>query len=1026
MIRASSSSKPRRPFHPASSAPQPSTRIMSLADRPPYLQPRIRHITSLRVHRLTVALAEVQAAARHSDKQRSSKDAIRGDSGFPTAVDGRDPAQLAIEGYDLAVPLKPPRVRYAATASAAAPTPTANGSAEDQAEGLPVRRPRVDSNTVEEASKGPVEQVVLDLVEDERAAAESLEQTGTGSSTGTNRRDLPDLPFRRNRRRTSQNGTSLTLHTLQESTDHSAATTARSSPPPPSPRTNSFNLISPSSPNGHNGTSTSTGAIPRRPSISLHRSRSRLTIPRHVDREKDPSTTMVGNARNPSGNWGSPSSRNASPLVSPVSPFFPSLGSPYHPSHSDLPARSSAAAPRRMSSSSATLVVRARSPDVLPEEMRNENHTSAKYDPSSVPGEPRIQTQDAQDTPRTSVAGGVAGTANENSTHTEQESLLSSMPASAPSAGMDNIFPRRARSTSISSVRTTLMAYVHQHQPGPRTGHRRDRSATVTSAHHQKVETGGSSLVNGGMGSLALPPASEENYAAIQMAQQQHQQLDDVPYVDQHILRNRLVRCFVTFATVETEPDVWQPPQTPTAKQNSACNQILRKSSQITTSPATTSVPPTTDEMHDIANALMPFYVSPIHIRSTHPTFSGLSPRSDYANWLSVRKAASHTVVVDVWVEFEMPAAMTTMTSANGSAMGDTVPAHSQKLHDSDFWQPSGSGSTMSWHKLKGVGGIVDLRRLHEVDETHTTTLPENTLIFTFAGFGDRLFYFELPTHVDSRVVGTSETHSSIGGGAGQAAHPTVDTIMERSLRETKMRKSVGLGELHHMMNLYSVIRDTERDVTRMEKDLNAKVHASAQAIIEARACSEQTNKVSQIQQSLAKIRTGNKEHAGRITSRRRVLQARRAAVGKAKEEYQGLESQRRDLSGNLDQLVSGINCIQLPIYRRRARLITQVNDVFEITPVDAPTLLYSILQVPLPIPQHASETAPPLSLPSSALPRGIKVDEDTISTALGFVALAVNQISHILERPLTYPLTCAGSKSLVKDNISIIQGPRR
>lgn len=35
------------------------------------------------------------------------------------------------------------------------------------------------------------------------------------------------------------------------------------------------------------------------------------------------------------------------------------------------------------------------------------------------------------------------------------------------------------------------------------------------------------------------------------------------------------------------------------------------------------------------------------------------------------------------------------------------------------------------------------------------------------------------------------------------------------------------------MMNLYTVIRDTERDVRRMERDLDAKVAASAQAINE-------------------------------------------------------------------------------------------------------------------------------------------------------------------------------------------------
>jgi hypothetical protein len=70
---------------------------MSLNDLSPYLQPRIRHVTSFRIHRLVVPTTEVDADTQQQDLAEKGR---AGD----------------IEGYDLAVPLpRSSRVRYAAT-----------------------------------------------------------------------------------------------------------------------------------------------------------------------------------------------------------------------------------------------------------------------------------------------------------------------------------------------------------------------------------------------------------------------------------------------------------------------------------------------------------------------------------------------------------------------------------------------------------------------------------------------------------------------------------------------------------------------------------------------------------------------------------------------------------------------------------------------------------------------------------------------------------------------------------------------
>ncbi|KAJ9105346.1 hypothetical protein QFC21_001715 [Naganishia friedmannii] len=997
---------------------------MSLNDCPPYLQPRIRHITSLRIHRLAVPRAEVDADTK---EQANTEGGSAG----------------GIEGYDLAVPLpRGSRVRYTATEGAE------NGLVK-LADGQ-VERP--------ERERGLLEDVIHDVLAEEvdeglrfeegnLNGSETESQSLTASRRGA---DLPDLQFRRNRRRTSNNST-ITLPSITQNTS------SNNTAPLQEGRTRSFShLPPPTSPISLHGFSTSTpgsGGTARRPSISTHRSRSRLTIPRHVDREFD--TLVGGNNSNRSGSFGSAHAPgvmngNASPLVSPISPgFFIPLPIPERAVSSRSIVGSSSSVPVDIRNAGVATAAKTgdgagkekqgglpalsslpchnASTKITSEIMHEHNFPATQQNNTNDNGEADAEKDDGitpydlQRAPNPDRKENAQSSTDVRSTSRDEQHATT---VSAPTPGQT-----RARSTSISSSRSHLHTYTNLHIPqsGYTTvtsgaavgvgGHRRERSGTVSSVYPVHNEEG----EGGRRRQQLLNPHPEESASSAGISEPLHlqQMAEEVAYVDQRILRNRLVRCFVTFATVETDEgrSTQQKQQQQQRKEKDSHGPSGRRKfgGEIGATASRARVNDTAQgskEMHTIANALFPFYISPIHIRSTHPTFSGLSPRSDYASWLCVRDAAAHTLVVDVWVELEVPDRRSGRKGSRGY------------LEEADGERMDGARFVMSWVKLKGVGGIVDLRRLHEVDETLTTALPENTLIFTFSTFGDRLFYFELPTLVDPRST-RLQVEPTIDGkvGAGKA---TVNSVMERSLRETRMRKSVGLGELHHMMNLYTVVRDTERDVRRMERDLDAKVAASAEAVNEARACSKQTAKCNDLQRAGVKIRTGNTEHAERNEMRRNALRVRRAAMEDVKERYKLLDTHRNNLSNNLHQLTSTIESIQLPIYRHRARSIAQVNDIFEIAPVDAATLLYSILHVPLPIPQHASEAAPPLSLPSGALPRGVKVDEDTISTALGFVALAVNQISHILDRPLTYPLTCAGSKSLVKDTISIIQGPRR
>jgi hypothetical protein len=114
-------------------------------------------------------------------------------------------------------------------------------------------------------------------------------------------------------------------------------------------------------------------------------------------------------------------------------------------------------------------------------------------------------------------------------------------------------------------------------------------------------------------------------------------------------------------------------------------------------------------------------------------------------------------------------------------------------------------------------------------------------------------------------------------------------------------------------------------------------------------------------------------------------------------------------------------------IHQSRSEHIQSLDSLFPITQIHANSLLFSIFDIPLPIPLGPKDPAPPLTM---TLPDNLgKVDERSTAAALGYVALLVQVLGGLSEirreGGLIYPVTCAGSRSLVKDTVSVMQGPR-
>jgi UV radiation resistance-associated gene protein len=97
-----------------------------------------------------------------------------------------------------------------------------------------------------------------------------------------------------------------------------------------------------------------------------------------------------------------------------------------------------------------------------------------------------------------------------------------------------------------------------------------------------------------------------------------------------------------------------------------------------------------------------------------------------------------------------------------------------------------------------------------------------------------------------------------------------------------------------------------------------------------------------------------------------------------------------------------------------RSGLIATLAGIFPIELASPAELLFTVLGVPLPIPLGAQDPAPPL-----------RRNEEDVASALGYAAQVVQMLAAYVGARLVYPVTCVGSRSLVKDEISAMVGPR-
>lgn len=291
----------------------------------------------------------------------------------------------------------------------------------------------------------------------------------------------------------------------------------------------------------------------------------------------------------------------------------------------------------------------------------------------------------------------------------------------------------------------------------------------------------------------------------------------------------------------------------------------------------------------------------------------------------------------------------------------------------------------------------------------------------------------------------------------------TTQELLAKTMRETQMRKSLSMDGVRRLVELQVELRRARADAARVQLEVDEQIgkrRAQTQRVghqddpsagsslltetSQARLRQQHAVRIAllrdwkrDVQNSVAQSHSFCQTLAGRLETRKNSLSLARQGMPLSEamrdDVLMELESlrcvlipRRVRLAAHTTPLIASSETSRLESsgFERKAWAAHRLDDIFTIIPLDAQSLLYSILDIPLPIPRGKDE-APPLSIPANRLPPGYKVDEDTNASALGFAALLVHLLHTLLEMQVPYPVTCAGSRSVVRDNISIITGPR-
>ncbi|EMD41537.1 hypothetical protein CERSUDRAFT_110089 [Gelatoporia subvermispora B] len=446
----------------------------------------------------------------------------------------------------------------------------------------------------------------------------------------------------------------------------------------------------------------------------------------------------------------------------------------------------------------------------------------------------------------------------------------------------------------------------------------------------------------------------------------------------------------------------------------------------------------------------VPDYISPVHRHSTNPSFQlDVRPGYEFAPGADL---SGSTLRLEVWAR----------AADVGACPSGTSPGHASSEARFREDEPGGQAKGKGREREHGRGDAAarpewkileawefDLEELVPLPDdlaAHPAHLPPNTLLLALGPPG-RTFFLPAPSlrplHPHADDAGVSATgYSSDPENDARKVRSAGDLILpeqgtqksrttpddepseagsdseeQRSLKRRKVR-SAGWQDLLKLINLQACITDTEQSLADLVRKVDASVTQPSTVL--SREVSERQAWVNQLENERRTVEDDCSSLRERIRARREDLLRRRETLAIANESLAQDSQVEPDIESDLFEERARLSSLREALTPSRSALIATLSDIFPIELRSPPDLLFTVLEVPLPIPLGPSDPAPPLTVPAHK-----DIGEETVATALGYAAQVVQLLAAYLGKHLVYPVTCVGSRSLIKDGISAMVGPR-
>ncbi|CAE6429749.1 unnamed protein product [Rhizoctonia solani] len=392
-----------------------------------------------------------------------------------------------------------------------------------------------------------------------------------------------------------------------------------------------------------------------------------------------------------------------------------------------------------------------------------------------------------------------------------------------------------------------------------------------------------------------------------------------------------------------------------------------------TSPPSTRSASPARSVVEDRL-ATVPFFISSIHRPSTNPSWMDLDANGDFAGWVDCQQSR---VTVALWGRVDECSA-----SAWSNLKGKDKDIGPEETNNDD------------WKIL--VEWDVQMDSLEKVEATvldHLDVLPSNTLLLSLAPSGDLYFLPSSPSRPSSPAAYASD--SELATTTLKTKPPARSEILQQSRRETRMKQSATWADVVKLANLYAVVRDTQTSLNEVLRNTNNLIEQVGPNVL-ARELSEREEHLRILRQEVAAAKKGCAASSKEIQSRIDQLRTRREALRAAIDIYEKDVDANNEKSDEVNSASATYLAIHNALTPRRTTLCHTLDSIFPIEPDSehAADLVFTILDVPLPVPVAPSDPAPPLN------------NEEAVSAALGYAAHVVALLSSYMNVRIPYPVT--------------------